>query len=160
MLGFNLDLRDQLTFYGSYHHVFWNQLIHFVFVPAILWSVAVWLAYTPLLLTCCDLASALPAALAAFTQYLRLNGSAVLLGGYSLYYLLLEPVAGLSWATLVALPLWAGANFFRAAVPQAWAWAVGVHVLGWFMQVGVGWTGCGSGWLAARGAWEVGGVSM
>ncbi len=35
---------DQLTFYGSYHANPWNQLIHFIFVPTILWTVLVWLA--------------------------------------------------------------------------------------------------------------------
>ena len=45
--GVNCDLLDQLAFYGAYHSNKWNQLIHFVFVPAILWTVAVWLAYTP-----------------------------------------------------------------------------------------------------------------
>lgn len=47
MLGFNFNLREQLTFYGSYHNNFWNQVIHFIFVPAIFWTAAVWLAYTP-----------------------------------------------------------------------------------------------------------------
>ena len=46
MLGFSRDLLEQLTFYGSYHRNRWNQLIHFVFVPLILWSVAVWACYT------------------------------------------------------------------------------------------------------------------
>lgn len=43
--GFNFNLMDQLVFYGSYHHKKGNQLVHFVFVPLIMWSVAVWLAY-------------------------------------------------------------------------------------------------------------------
>jgi uncharacterized membrane protein YGL010W len=47
MLGFNLNLRDQLTFYGSYHSKPLNQLVHFIFVPLILWSAGVWLAYIP-----------------------------------------------------------------------------------------------------------------
>lgn len=93
ILGFNLDLTDQLAFYGrcaltlschcsallqalwfqdqkfkqrrlsrvevaaqpnegmsacwcSYHRNKWNQLIHFFFVPLILWTVAVWACYT------------------------------------------------------------------------------------------------------------------
>jgi uncharacterized membrane protein YGL010W len=47
VLGFNFNLRDQLIFYGSYHSNPINQAIHFIFVPLILWTVAVWLAYTP-----------------------------------------------------------------------------------------------------------------
>lgn len=45
ILGFNLV--DELTFYGQYHANPINQIIHFIFVPLILWTVAVWLAYTP-----------------------------------------------------------------------------------------------------------------
>ena len=36
---------SQLGFYGSYHSKKGNQLIHFFFVPLIVWSVLVWLAY-------------------------------------------------------------------------------------------------------------------
>lgn len=44
----HLDLLEQLTFYGSYHHKKANQIIHGIFVPAIFWSVCVWLAYAVL----------------------------------------------------------------------------------------------------------------
>jgi 2-hydroxy fatty acid dioxygenase len=46
MAGLNLNLLDQLTFYGSYHSNKWNQIIHFLFVPCIIWSALVWCAYT------------------------------------------------------------------------------------------------------------------
>ena len=45
--GLSFHLVDQLVFYGSYHTRGWNQAIHFVFVPLIMWSAAVWLAYAP-----------------------------------------------------------------------------------------------------------------
>ncbi len=38
-------LLDQLTFYGCYHANKWNQLIHFIFVPTILFSLCVGFAY-------------------------------------------------------------------------------------------------------------------
>ena len=44
-MGLNFNLMDQLVFYGSYHQTKGNQLIHFFFVPLIMWSVSVWLAY-------------------------------------------------------------------------------------------------------------------
>lgn len=47
MFGFNFDLKDQLSFYGAYHSTPLNQLVHFLFVPLILWSASVWLAYVP-----------------------------------------------------------------------------------------------------------------
>ena len=46
IFGLNTDLLQQLTFYGSYHRNKWNQAIHFVFVPLILWAFAVWFCYT------------------------------------------------------------------------------------------------------------------
>jgi hypothetical protein len=45
-MGLSLNLLDQLAFYGAYHNNRWNQLIHFVFVPSIVWTVLVWLSYT------------------------------------------------------------------------------------------------------------------
>ena len=45
--GLSFNLHDQLAFYGSYHSRGWNQAIHFVFVPLIMWSLSVWLAYAP-----------------------------------------------------------------------------------------------------------------
>lgn len=95
--------RPQLVFYGSYHSNPLNQAIHFVFVPAIWWTVAVWLAYTPAVSPgdLGFLASRLPgwaAAAAPYLPYLRLNASALLAAAYSLYYVALTPLAGLSWA--------------------------------------------------------------
>eukprot|EP00887_Chlorella_sp_A99_P007450 scaffold2.g7450.t1 len=133
-LGINFNLREQLAFYGSYHNKPLNQLIHFLFVPVILGSVAVWLAYTPPLFSWPSLA-ALPPALAPLARLLVPNGAFMMLAAYSAYYLALEPAAGLSWAVAIAAPLWAGANAMRGGVPNAWAWALGAHVLGWFMQI-------------------------
>ena len=45
-MGINLNLMDQLVFYGSYHQHPGNQLIHFFFVPLIMWGSGVLLAYT------------------------------------------------------------------------------------------------------------------
>lgn len=46
-MGLNLNLLEQLAFYGSYHSNRINQLIHFVFVPCIIWTLLIWLSYTP-----------------------------------------------------------------------------------------------------------------
>lgn len=58
---------------------------------------AVWLAYTPEAFAVPGLASRLPAWAAAASPYLCFNGSFFLAAGYSLYYLVLEPLAGGSW---------------------------------------------------------------
>ena len=68
------------------------------------------------------------------------DGAFILLSLYSLYYLLLEPFAGATWALGMALPLWITAEAFQQAVPHAWAWALGLHALSWFVQVHFGHT--------------------
>lgn len=136
MLGLNFDLLEQLTFYGSYHNNRWNQLIHFIFVPAIVWSLAVGLAYTGPLLSVpshvLPLLASLPTWLSGSVQ---LNAAFLVAAAYSLYYLRLEPAAGLSWSACVGLPLWLSATLFQQQVAQAWKWALLVHVLSWYMQI-------------------------
>lgn len=66
---------------------------------------------------------------------LQLNAAFVAMVGYSLYYLVLEPVAGLSWSLCVGLPLWLSASAFQQQVANAGLWALGVHVFSWYMQV-------------------------
>jgi uncharacterized membrane protein YGL010W len=67
---------------------------------------------------------------------LELNLTFFAVVAYSLYYLVLEPVAGLSWSACVGLPLWLTATAFKHTVAQAGLWALGVHVFSWYMQVG------------------------
>lgn len=69
---------------------------------------------------------------------LRFTGVAFEVLGYGLYYLSLEPVVGSLWLALVGLPTWVTATWFRAAVPNAWAWAIGLHVLSWVVQIALG----------------------
>ncbi len=54
---------------------------------------------------------------------------------YALYYTALEPAAGLSWGVLLGVPMWLTATAFCQHVPHAWAWALGLHILSWFLQV-------------------------
>ena len=99
--GIHTTLKDQLVFYGSYHNNPINQVIHFVFVPAILWTVSVWLAYTPSLNTpehqydCVILQWAIP------------NGALGLIAVYSVYYMVLDMCAGMTWTVFVGIPIWA-----------------------------------------------------
>ena len=54
---------------------------------------------------------------------------------YALYYTALEPAAGLSWGVLLGIPMWLTATAICQHVPHAWAWALGLHILSWFLQV-------------------------
>lgn len=144
---------EQLTFYGSYHNNKWNQLIHAYFVPTIFWTVAVWMAYTPDLAPSWHLAERAGAWLPwhlnqcvllcvcrIFSTHPRVrgvvvNGAALQCLAYWLYYITLETFVGFTWGVCVATPLWISATLFRTHVANAWAWALGVHVLSWYMQI-------------------------
>eukprot|EP00878_Enallax_costatus_P006710 GHUV01007035.1.p1 GENE.GHUV01007035.1~~GHUV01007035.1.p1 ORF type:complete len:264 (+),score=40.52 GHUV01007035.1:2-793(+) len=133
MGSLNFNLLEQLTFYGSYHNNKWNQLIHFIFVPAIVWSLAVWLVYTgPLVSLPLENLAWLPPWASRIAE---INGAFLLSAAYSLYYLGLEPVAGATWSACVGVPIWLGATAFRYMVPGAWKWALLVHVFSWYMQI-------------------------
>jgi len=110
VLGFNFSLIDQLAFYGSYHRNKWNQIIHFFFVPLILWSFAVWIAgLTGPLQLPYSLDEQLEAKLG---QCFVPTGASVVTLVYFTYYLILEPFAGATWGLFVGLPLSVTANFF------------------------------------------------
>jgi uncharacterized membrane protein YGL010W len=133
MGGLSLNLLEQLTFYGSYHNNKWNQLIHFFFVPSIMWSLAVWLAYTgPLLSIPSACLTWLPS---WFSSYAEINGAALGAAVYVVYYLCLEPVAGLTWSACIGVPIWLGATAFRQMVAKAWQWSLLVQVISWYMQI-------------------------
>ena len=55
---------------------------------------------------------------------------------FTAYFSILEPFAGLTWGGAVGLPVWLTATWCLQHVAHAWAWALGVHILSWFLQVG------------------------
>lgn len=63
------------------------------------------------------------------------NLAVVLLLLYWAYYVTLEAFAGVTWGLVIGTPLWVSATWFAAAVPHAWAWALGMFVLSWYMQI-------------------------
>ena len=67
-----------------------------------------------------------------------LNLGAVALLFYWAYYIVLEWFAGLTWGLFLGAPMWLTATWFTAAVPHAWAWALGVHLLSWYAQIHLG----------------------
>ncbi|GAX73463.1 hypothetical protein CEUSTIGMA_g915.t1 [Chlamydomonas eustigma] len=133
-------LLDQLAFYGAYHNNRWNQLIHFIFVPSIMWSLCVWLSVSGPLFPLPESLSNTSVGVTltlykGLTLQLVPNASCLLVVMYSLYYLSLEPVAGLTWMLIVGLPLWLTSTAFYDQVANAMYWALLVHVLSWYMQI-------------------------
>ncbi|KAI8469789.1 MAG: hypothetical protein J3K34DRAFT_422805 [Monoraphidium minutum] len=135
---FSISLIDQLAFYGAYHTNPWNKAIHFVFVPGILWATLVWLAASGPLAPL-PASPALAAALARLPPWLAggaaLNAPLAASAAYALFYTALDPLAGLSWAAAVGLPLALSATAFERSVPHAGWWALGVQGVSWYMQI-------------------------
>lgn len=127
------NLREQLIFYGSYHNNVFNQIIHFIFVPSILWTVSVWLAYTPALVSQQGNESFL-------CRGMILNGSFFLIFiPYSLYYTILDIIAGVSWSIFVGIPVWISSEMFQQYSPEnAWMWALLLHIFSWIVQIVIG----------------------
>lgn len=63
------------------------------------------------------------------------NWAALVVIVYGVYYTVLEPFAGASWFVCQGIPVIVVARLFFIHVPYAWAPAIGLHILGWVMQV-------------------------
>ena len=134
--GTSFDLVEELTFYASYHSDWRNQLVHIVFVPLLVASAMVFLAYVP------PLARARPLGL-------PLNWATLAAAAWSLHFVHAAPLVGSLVAALTfAFAVGATGVVEREraksgtrAVPsreqqgRAALWAGALHVLGWYMQL-------------------------
>jgi len=129
----SLDIVKELGFYAAYHWDFYNQVIHIVCIPMILWSVFVVLAFY---------------SWPKSSTFWPANLSTLALGMYGVYYVMFDPVVG-SIAALFYLILWylanllvmqekakGGSNLVKKGTSVKIAFVA--HVFGWAMQVFVG----------------------
>lgn len=108
-----------------------NQLIHVIFVPAILLTAFVFASYL-------DLGAFLPAAVTSrVTPYIGTLGLDLVAAlYYAGYYLYLSPNSiGASAAGLVMLGLLASQAFVAAVGSIAWAPCLVLHIIAWIAQV-------------------------
>lgn len=119
---------------GAFHHNKWNQLIHILFVPLIVWSAMVFFilatpgdAHSFATLTEKD-------ALSAVLPVNGLNLALPVFLLYAIYYVTLDFWPGLVYDAFLYVLLLA-ANHLVAESPNALAIALGVHVLSWYMQI-------------------------
>eukprot|EP00934_Nitzschia_sp_Nitz4_P000435 Nitzschia sp. Nitz4//scaffold28_size193895//133320//134033//NITZ4_001673-RA/size193895-processed-gene-0.232-mRNA-1//1//CDS//3329546006//435//frame0 len=136
------DVSDALAFYGVYHREPRNQMVHFVGVPAILWSGIIFLVHLPVPYLGDALKQTLPA------DYQLTYGLCLTLF-YLAFYLNIDSFGGTTYAPMLYL-MYMSAVYMRrydqkAAKPASWsgtgrlmAFAAFVHFLGWFLQVAVG----------------------
>ncbi|KAM0684000.1 hypothetical protein MDAP_000738 [Mitosporidium daphniae] len=113
------DLVEQLLFYKRYHTNKWNKVIHFIFIPAIFFSsLVLYQCFTEFVLGMYSPAVAfLPVVV------------------YSVYYILLEPVAGITITPILAT-LWYGSRLTIQSFP-AYSLHIGACVcaIGWIFQI-------------------------
>ncbi|WVQ85458.1 hypothetical protein IAT38_007623 [Cryptococcus sp. DSM 104549] len=132
----HLDVEEELAFYASYHSNEINQIIHFLCIPQILWSFLILISHFSLPGT---RAHVLAPGLAV-----QPNLSLAWITSYVIYYIILEPIAGLTYipvGTIMYLTATYLANYppawlpFSSAVhPTAVPFAWSVHALAWIAQ--------------------------
>ncbi|RXK39134.1 hypothetical protein M231_03639 [Tremella mesenterica] len=104
------DVVAELAFYQSYHSNKINQLIHFIFIPQILWSGLIILSHVPW-------PGTIPKVWfdgAAFQPSLAL----ALIAAFQTYYIVLDPLAGTAYLP-VAILFYLSATWLKVVAP-AW----------------------------------------
>jgi len=89
LLGNDSTVEEALAFYGLYHRYGWNQVIHFIGVPGIVWSLLIFTVQVPLPL---------------FSSYLLTSsftyGSFIAIC-YSFCYILIDPLGGILYSPVL-----------------------------------------------------------
>ncbi|KAH8914994.1 DUF962-domain-containing protein [Atractiella rhizophila] len=126
------SLEEQFAFYGAYHSNHVNIAIHILCVPCIFWSALVMgNRYLP----------SFGHVDIPFLENLGVKGGDVLVNsslltavGYTTYFIILEPLAGILYAPIL-LTLGLTANAFYASDPSThFQYAVILHVVCWIAQ--------------------------
>jgi len=129
------DVEEQLAFYGAYHHTPGNKAIHLVFVPIILWTAMILLGHVRMPFV----KPFLFAPGLAFQPSL----ATLVIGAFEIYYILLDPVAGLLYLPIALLMTFTASYLVNfppswmpflslgfGAGPAAWS----LFVLAWVAQ--------------------------
>ncbi|KAL4925473.1 2-hydroxy-palmitic acid dioxygenase MPO1 [Aspergillus undulatus] len=120
-----LNLEKQLLFYGAYHNNPVNVAIHITCVPILLFTGIAMASNTPAFFT-----------LPEFLQFENLPPNLGTIGAlvYTLFYILLEPVAGVLVAPLLIGGAAFGNHLLATYGVQANYWFGGIHVVSWLLQ--------------------------
>eukprot|EP01098_Paradermamoeba_levis_P003753 TRINITY_DN1669_c0_g1_i1.p1 TRINITY_DN1669_c0_g1~~TRINITY_DN1669_c0_g1_i1.p1 ORF type:complete len:210 (-),score=65.02 TRINITY_DN1669_c0_g1_i1:46-675(-) len=125
------DLPSQISYYAAYHNNTVNKLIHLVFVPTILWTALVLLCYSGPLFDIPFVRNLLAGS--ALSPYVVFNFSFLLVCFYSVYFIILEPFAGVTFSVVLYL-FWLSATYFQLTTPDAWQPALVANVVAWIAQ--------------------------
>jgi len=130
------DLTEQASIYASYHHNIWNRIIHFIFVPLILFGTALWLSYPIPADIPFDFASVFPG---SHPQTFIPNIGMILWVVFCIYYASLDVLVGLILLTMLfAFSLFSNVTLALYGAKQVFWFGFICQVVGWSSQVVVG----------------------
>ena len=131
-------LQKKYEFYANYHRNPINKFIHFICIPSICFSLFILLNYIPLEIDITKIIND------NTTNYLEditipkcslvLRLSSLLYIFYFIYYCYLTPCLGLI-ANIFYFAVLFGANYFYCKIEYAYAYAIGIQILGWVLQI-------------------------
>lgn len=146
-LGFK-DVSTALAFYGVYHREPWNQVIHFVGVPLIIWTMLVMIAHLPLPFLG-QYAIKIP--FAEKHESMHLTWATLLATGYMIFYLAIDTFGGILYAPVLYGMYVTAANLVARDQQAAhkkqddassWVgtgrllkYALWLHALAWYIQI-------------------------
>lgn len=143
-IGFK-DASSALAFYGVYHREPWNQFIHFIGVPLIIWTILIMISHLPLpVLGKFDIK--IP-----FCSQHALSWATLVTTGYMVFYLIIDTFGGVLYAPVLYFMYVSAVNLMvrdqQAANKKqddASSWmgtgtllkyALLLHVLAWYVQI-------------------------
>ncbi|CAB9526398.1 Protein of unknown function (DUF962) [Seminavis robusta] len=132
------QVRDELGFYWIYHSHPMNQLVHFFFVPTLLWTSSIYFVHLEL----ANITISLP-----FIPTHRINHSTIWMSFFAVLYTSLDPVGGALYLPILYFfhygsAVWLHERDQRASKYRSWngtgkllQWAFLVHVGSWAIQI-------------------------
>ena len=129
---------ETMAFYGVYHSDPMNQLIHFFFVPCILWSMIIMMAHAPLLPVSISLLPGIPTHLFSWAS--------VALCLYVVFYLTIDILGAMIYFPVLYAMYWTSVSMYQADQKQSssTSWtgtgrlvkrALLLHLAGWYFQI-------------------------
>jgi len=100
MLQLN-EFSDDMAFYGTFHRNPVNQLIHFIFIPLILWSGILFFAHIPLPLS--YFIKDYKIAIGGFIPPHRITYATLIVLTYTIFYFAVDPFGAAFYTPLLAL---------------------------------------------------------
>lgn len=126
------NLVDQFGFYGQYHANKYNVMIHVVCVPCILWTGLVMFNAIPLPQYTVDLSNS--SLQSVFGSVFSVNFSVLYALANALYFMTLEPLAGLLYFPILTAQAQTATHFYFSNPDSHFYYALALHVVCWVAQ--------------------------